>query len=375
VKRDEAVKSYDAEEATLRARLGTIDPFSPKQLMDYVYNEHGVKPVYRLRKKVDGKARTPSLDETAIDELLTRVIPQEVSDVLRLVLRIRELHKITSVYLKAPLDRDGRLRCSYIITGTETGRISSRETAFHTGTNLQNVPEGIAREVVVPDDGMVFVGADLSQAEARIVAYLAGETRLTALFDRGGDIHRGNAARIFRKPEAAVTPTERYIAKRIIHASNYGMGANKFAQVAGVTKAEAKALLHQYFNTYPRIKVWHLQVADTIKRTRTLTTPLGRTRQFMGPWGDDLLREAYAFVPQSTVSDLLNDGLIQYHHEGPGEIVLQVHDSIVVQVPGPAADLAATKLRQCLTRPVDINGHTCTIPVDIKRGCSWDALK
>ena len=378
-KRQAAIGEYTAMEGLLAQELHQLvgrplDPHSPKQLMEYVYTEHHVKPVLRLRKGALERGYTPTLDEEAIEELMTREVPSGVRAVLQLILQIRGTHKILATYLQAPLDSDNRLRCSYALAGTETGRLSSRETPFRTGTNLQNVPTGIAREMVVPDEGLVFVVADLSQAEARVVAYLAKESRLIDIFHQGGDIHRRNAASIYRVAESAVTPEQRYLAKRVVHASNYGMGANKFARVAGITKGEATRLLTLYFTRYPRIKVWHLEVADTLRRTRTLTTPLGWRRQFFGAWSDDLLREAYSFVPQSTVADLLNDGLVAYEEERPGEILLQVHDSILLQVRPADVPIVRQTLTKHLVRPLDIGGQSCIIPIDVKTGPSWNGV-
>lgn len=379
-KRQEAIGEYTTREAIKTQELHQVaglelDPHSPKQLMEWVYGAHGIAPLQRQRVNSAGeRVSTPTLDEEAIEELLTRELPVRVKEALSLVLDIRATHKILATYLQAPLDDDNRLRCSYAITGTETGRLSSRETPRGTGTNLQNVPPGVARAMVIPDDGMVFVAADLSQAEARVVAHLARETRLISVFQAGGDIHRRNAAAIFRKSESDVSPTERYLAKRVVHASNYGMGPNKFARVAGIPKAEAQRLLNLYFATYPRIKVWHLDVEATLRKSRTLRTPHGRVRQFLGVWGDELLRQGYAYVPQSTVADTLNDGLIDYETQRPGEILLQIHDSIMVQVPTGEVEAAVAQLRASLTRPITIHEGTCTIPVEIKRGTTWDDM-
>ena len=378
--REQATIDYTIHEGMLVQDLyvaagRVLDPHSPKQLIEYVYTEHKLKPISRLRKTTVGETKyTTTLDEEAIAELLTRELPTQVREVLRLVLEIRGVHKVLATYLQAPLDKDNRLRCSYAITGAETGRISSRETPLGTGTNLQNVPSGVARAMVVPDDGLVFVSADLSQAEARVVAYLAHETRLIDVFQSGGDVHRRNAAAIFARLEDTVTPEQRYLAKRVVHASHYGMGPQKFARVAGLPRLQAQALLNRYFSTYPRLKVWHLAVEDQLRRSRTLHTPLGWRRQFLGVWGDELLREAYAFVPQSTVADILNDGLIAYEQERPGETLLQIHDSLIVQVPPELVPRASEALQRCLTRPLQIDGQSCTIPVDVKVGDTWDSL-
>ncbi len=380
-KRAAAIVEYKALEADLTAQLVTvvgrpIDPHSPKQLMAWVYDEHKLGIIKRERKTNKERGATPTLDDDAISELLTRQLPEPVRHALRLISRIRGTHKVLATYLEAPLDPDGRLRCSFNITGTKTGRLSSSENPMGTGTNLQNFPRrGICREMIVPDEGYVFINADLSQAEVRVVAYLAKEERLLRIFEAGGDIHRRNAAAIYGIPEETVTYEQRDIGKKVRHAVNYGMGVNKLARETGLLKAQAQALLHRDANLFPRIKVWHLETEATLRRSRILRTPLGRVRQFLHVWGDELLRDGYSYVPQSTVADLLNDGLVAYEAQRPREILLQIHDSVLVQVRPEQVASASDALRQCLTRPLIINGQTCTIPVDIKTSAtSWNDL-
>jgi len=349
---------------------------SPKQMKEYLYEELKLPIKYKGRK-AKGYSKTVTSDEEAIKDLqrTNKNLPS-----LQLILDIREKKKILSTYLEVKLDEDKRIRTSYLITGTETGRLASRATPFGTGTNLQNIPKGIARRMFVPDPGKLFISADYSQAEARVVAYISGEDRLIDLFREGGDVHRKNASRIFRKPESDISKEERTLAKRIVHASNYGMGSVTFAKTAGVSTAEAKRLLNQYFATYPRIKLWHLKIEQELRRTRVLTTPLGRKRQFFNPWNKELIKEAYAYIPQSTVSDMLNMGLVELYKdiEECGldvQMVLQVHDSIVLQAREKDIDSVITLLHTYLERAIKLNGKSMYIPIDISVGNNWDCME
>ena len=348
----------------------TINVASPQKMATWLYDELKLPKKYKRR---DNGTRTLTTDEEAIDELYQQTGKEE----LKTIIEIRERQKLISTYLEARIDPDSRIRCSYLITGTETGRLSSRATPWGTGTNLQNIPTGELRRLFLADPGKVFINADLSQAEARVVAYLAAEERLIAAFNNGGDIHKKNAANIFKVKEKEVTDDQRQLAKKVVHASNYGMGPRTFSKQAGISEKDATRLLNQYFSTYPRIKFWHTQVQDTLQRTREVSTPTGRRRIFYNRFKDGLLRETLAYVPQSTVADILNQGLIEFEREATRvmgiQCLLQVHDSILAQCDDTPQMLKATirLLRRCLTRPITINGRVMTIPVDIKIGYNW----
>jgi DNA polymerase-1 len=343
-----------------------------------MYKDMGYKPKYKRRIGNGSSENTVTVDEEAIQDI-ARVNPRKE---FNLVLEIRALKKILSTYLRAKLDKDNRIRTTYLITGTETGRLASRESVHGTGTNLQNVPKGIARRLFIPDSYKLFVSGDLSQAEARVVAYLAGEDALIRLFESGGDIHRKNASSIFRVQEASVTDKQRQLAKRVVHASNYGMGPITFAKNAGISVQEAKRLLNAYFATYPGIKLWHMATVTRLNKSRMLTTPFGRKRLFMGTYNESLKKVAYAYVPQSTVSDILNTGLLNVYDEissMDAQILLQVHDSIVVQCLPDDFQRICLIIKNSLERSIKIKGidgvvRDCRIPCDLQAGWNWDEL-
>ena len=230
----------------------------------------------------------------------------------------------------------------------------------------------------------MFVNADLSQAEARVVAYIAGESRLQALFSNpNGDVHIRNAALIFGKRVEEVTGAERQLGKTLVHAANYGIGARTFGAHIGKSQNEAQQLLNQYHAMYPCIKLWHRQVEEQLRKTRTLRTPLGRARTFFNRWSPQLIKEAVAYVPQATVSDLLNHSLVRAWNALPQdwEILMQVHDSVLMQVP---MDVDPLHLFKFITHFFEVhldiayglfNSMHMVIPVDIKVGDNWGNLK
>lgn len=367
-------ESLSKDEERLRTRLEQavghpLNPNSSKQMKEFLYEE------LRLPIQTDDKTGAITADEEALETLFKKFN----NPIFKLFGDIRKVRKLLSTYIRAEIDPDGRMRCSYAITGTETGRLSSRESVYGRGTNLQNIPRGdLVRSIFVPDNGSLFINADLSQAEARVVAFIAGEERLQNLFsDRTRDIHKQNAAMVFGKRITEVTPEERQLAKTLVHAANYGIGAGKFAKFIGSNQARAKELLNQYYALYPSIKRWHREVEEKITKTRILRTPLGRARMFFGRWGPDLFREAIAYVPQSMVSDIINMGIIKAFPNLPPnwEILLQVHDSILMQIPEETDPIYIKKfIEHYFEIPIEINCKTMIIPVDLKWGYNWAKL-
>jgi len=365
---------------TLQVRLDkavghALNPNSPKQVKEFLYEDLGLKPIYKWGKKNGRKAKVVSTDEEAIEELQKRTN----NPVLQLILEVRGVRKLLSTYVRAPLESNNRICCSYKIAGTDTGRLSSSKSIYDRGTNLQNIPrEPSIRSMFIPDAGFKVVNADLSQAEARVVAYLAGEERMQRLFEEGGDIHSKNASNIFGVTPKNVKKEQRQIAKALVHGANYGIGHKRFAKLVGQSESRARELLNQYHSLYPCLELWHRIVKDQVGRTRILTTPFGRKRMFFGRWSDDLVRGAIAYVPQSTVGDLLNLGIIKSWDALPPEweIMMQNHDSVVAQVPVDTPDMHIWKFfKHYYEIPIRIGHKWCKIPMDIQIGKSWGEMK
>jgi uracil-DNA glycosylase family 4 len=352
---------------------GSLNVKSSPQVQELLYGKLGL-PIKRNRK-----SGNPSADKDAIAELAK----SSNHPVLHAIIQVRERRDLIERYLNAAVDADGRMRCNFDITGTRTGRLSSRASIYGSGTNLQNQPDEI-RRMFIPDDGKIFVYRDYSQAEARVVAYYAEEQALIDLFeDPNRDVHKENAARIFRKNIADVTHNERYLAKRVIHASNYGMLAprlydvvNQDAATTGVriTISQARQLLDAYFMLYPKVReVFWKDVENELRATRTLTTPFGRKRIFFGRWEDKFLKEAYAFKPQSTIGDLCCKALVNMHRtkNDTWDILVNVHDSILVQCPVDDASIVAKWMKEQMDIPFEIKGKRVYVPTDCKVGYNW----
>lgn len=389
----ELLQHLEQAQRELDAKAGiTVNVKSNKQVADLLFGRLGLPTVKRSEKT--GK---PSADKDVIAELGRK----HDHPVLRAIISIREIRDLLERYIAAPIDADGRMRCSFDITGTRTGRLSSRQSIWGSGTNLQNQP-ALIRRLFIPDEGKVFLSCDYSQAEARIVAYLADCQALIELFeDPSRDIHKENASRIFGVPLELVTYALRYTAKRCLHAMNYGMRAKRFSEIVNqdtydspifldgtllskgsgvsLTVPEAQTIGDKYMQLYPEIRerFWE-DVQREISRSRMLNTPFGRKRLFFGrPDNHKFMNEAYAYIPQSTVGDLCCKALVKMYkrfQQQPtwgAEVLCNVHDSLLVQCAEDSAHDVAKAMMECMNIPIPIGRHDVRIPTDCKLGHNW----
>lgn len=250
--------------------------------------------------------------------------------------------------------------------------------------------------MIVAPKGKVLVACDLSQAETWIVAWLSNEHNMKH-FLLTSDIHTETAVYMFSTPFGLVTVEMRYIGKQNNHANSYGMKAAQQARVINkrsdqppyvvVTIKQCKKYQEAWHSLYPGVHMWHESTKEQLRRNMTLVTPYGRSRTFFGNWGDDLFKQAYAHVPQSTVSDHfhgcvqpelgIKGGLIAVRENiCTDEILLchDAHDSCMLEVPKQNALEIGERLRATLRRPLIVNGEEITIPVDLEIGERWGEM-
>jgi DNA polymerase-1 len=336
------------------------------------------------------ETRQPSVDKDALIKLAAKSNHPAVLTILR----IRERRTILENFLGDNVGADGRMRCNYDPSGTRTGRLASRATIRGEGQNLQNQPDKI-RRLFVADHGHVFIQPDYSQAEARVVAYLAREEALIQLLeDPTQDIHRFNASRVYGCDEKQVTYEMRFCAKRGTHSANYGVGAEKTMFVinqdakdtwgkpgTGITVdlATARQIVEGYFALYPRIKtIYWSDVVTQLKRDRTLTGVFGRKRVFYGRWdgGDEgrFLNAAYSYIPQNAIGELCTMAMVQIENKVLEATVLgNVHDSILVDCEDDptVVERVVAQMAQLMRIPLTIHGRTFYIPTEFAVGYNW----
>ena len=262
-------------------------------------------------------------------------------------------------------------------------------------SNMQNLPPEMLK-FLVADPGCFLYNIDLSQAENRIVAYIAPEPNMIAAFEKGIDIHRQTAGLLMNKKPEDVSDeegsssiggglfSERFWGKKSNHSLNYDLGYRAFALVCEIPDNEAKYVVDRYHSVYPGVRQYHAWIRAQLGKNRTITNCLGRKRLFTNRWGDDLYKEAYAFIPQSTVADIINERGLAFVMDNPSfqgaEILNQVHDSLVVQISYETVPIyrhaeILKLLVDSLQTPISFRGMTFSIPADTAVGLTLNKKK
>lgn len=331
---------------------------SPKQLKTYFYIVKGEKPYI--------KKGSPTVDETALLRLAAKGYREA-----NIILELRHLHKMKGTYYEVILDADNRLRCSWNPVGTKQGRVSSSKTIFDTGANLQNQPKEMSK-FMLADEGCILVKQDLSQAENRVVAYVANEHNMIQAFKNGRDIHSHTASLIYGIDISKVTKEQRGMGKRTNHGLNYAMGHRRFALLHSMSLQDSQFLVERYHLIYPGVRQWHASIRQQLAKDRRLTNLFGRVRLFMDRWGDEMFKEAYSFIPQSTVAEKLNAAMYTIYNEDAVDLLNNIHDAVVYQIPlslGAAEILRRIRRNaEILEAPLEANGRSFVIPIDTEIG-------
>lgn len=360
--------SHEKKEELNRLVGRELNVDSPKQCQEYFYRELGITP-YR------NKAGNPTVDDLSLQRLVRGTAKHPGLRQAKLVQEIRGLNKLYGTYLTMEFDADSRIRTSFNPRGTKFGRLSSSKTVFGTGGNLQNLPDEF-KEFLVPDKGYCFVEADKAGAEWVVVAYLSGDANMMNAVESGTSPHVHTASLMFGvEPEIIEYENKivghtsdadlidelrrsddflskfmapnwprrwslRQTAKKANHGLNYDEREFQFALQNEMEISEARRIINLYHHIYPGIRIWYESVKRELMKDRTLTNCFGRTVRFLGAWNDELWKSAYSCLPQSTVVDMLNQGMVAIYDswicdkaELDADMLAQVHDSALTQVP------------------------------------------
>ncbi|MEA5042863.1 MAG: DNA polymerase I [Oscillibacter ruminantium] len=300
-----------------------------------------------------------------------------VSPIVDAVLEYRQLTKLKSTYadglLKA-LDPDGRVRTSFQMTVTATGRLSSTEP------NLQNIPTRTdlgseIRKMFVPDNGNVLVDADYSQIELRLLAHISGDEGMRAAFLSGGDFHAETASKVFGVAREDVTHEMRRRAKAVNFGIVYGISPFSLSQDIGVTQKEAKAYMDAYFATFPGVRAYMDAVVEKAKADGYVETLYHRRRDLpeltasnfnLRSFGE---RVALNMPIQGTAADIMKLAMIavwkRLKAERPqAKLVLQVHDELIVECPKEDAPAVS----QLLAEEME---HVAALSVPLTADAHW----
>jgi uracil-DNA glycosylase family 4 len=375
------------KEKKAKALIGLPDSFnlrSNKQLATHLYE------TLKLPKQFDRKTKKVTVDEEAIKKLAKIKGHENLSSILD----VRDLEKKKSTYADVVLSFDGRLRTQYSITGTETGRLSSKESLFGEGWNSQTAPPWF-RKLIIPEHGYILLEADLKFAEALILAWKAKDYATIEAVRNGEDIYRWHGSRMLGKPPSEISKEERDMIKPVVLGCGYGLGPLHMAEMmahkeltlpdgrvvdvsTGITVAKAKALRDLFFKSCPAIGEYQRSVQDQLRKTRLLVTAFNRRRLFLGRMGEELFRKGYAQYPQSMCVDYMNRAMVRVdlRLRAPAALLLQIHDAMLVHAPKEMENEVVQIMVEELAVPVVIDGEPLVIPTEIKTSeKSWRDMK
>lgn len=409
----EVLASAAEKQDELNALVGhDLNVNSSKACQEYFYGTLGLPLI------MNNKTKRVTTDDKAMQRLVRGTAKQPGLRQAKLVQEIRGLQKLYGTYLDIAFDPDDRLRGAYNPRGTKFGRLSSGKTVFNTGMNYQNLPQEF-KKFLVADDGYVLVEVDKRQAEWVIVAYYSNDANMIKAIRDGVDVHVHTSSLMFNLPAEVIeyehslnghetnperiheiraddpylgklytdkwprTMSLRQCGKKSNHGLNYDEGFMTFALLNEMAPVESKRVIAMYHDIYPGIRKMHESVKRQLNKDRTLTNCLGRKVRFMGEWGNDMWKSAYSMVPQSTVVDSLNGGMVKIYNDTyitrklNVDILAQVHDSILMQVPISVArnievfERFLATVFDRISPELNYNGNAFKIATDCKIGFNW----
>ncbi len=366
-------KRIDAVSSEIYSAAGfELNLNSTAQLKDLLFGKLGLRIAKRTAKG------EPSTDSEVLRGLsMYHPIP-------RMILDYREISKLKSTYLDALpklVNRStGRIHTSYSPTGTSTGRVSSSDP------NLQNIPvkseEGRKiRRAFIPQNGFIFLSADYSQIELRLLAHFSEDKKLMAAFENGEDIHTSTASEIFGVSGEAVTPEMRRLAKNINFGIIYGISPFGLSKQLGASVKQSGEYMENYFSRYPDVRRYMREYAEKAKESGFAQTLTGRRRFIPDLASKNRIRikngeRAAINTPiQGSAADIINAAMINIHKKIADKksfMILQVHDELIFEVSGDEkAEIASIVRREMENTPFELK---TPMKVDIKEGENWAEL-
>lgn len=345
---------------------------SPKQL--------GVILFEKLQMPYGKKTKTGY--STAAD-VLDKLAPEYplVADILE----YRQLAKLKSTYADGLVNyiaEDGRIHSTFNQTITATGRISSTEP------NLQNIPirmelGRLIRKVFLPKAGYVFVDADYSQIELRVLAHMSGDERLIEAYKEAQDIHRMTASQVFHVPFDEVTDLQRRNAKAVNFGIVYGISSFGLSQDLSITRKEAAAYIERYFETYPEIKKFLDELVAHAKEEGYVTSMFGRRRPVPELASSNFMQRSFGErvamnAPiQGTAADIIKIAMNKVHdrllkENLKSKLLLQVHDELLIETAEDEVEEVERILEEEMHHAADLK---VALEIDMHTGKNWYEAK
>ena len=345
---------------------------SPKQLGVILFE----------KMQLPGGKKTKTGYSTAAD-VLEKLAPEH--PIVASILEYRTLAKLKSTYadgLAGFIRPDGRIHSTFNQTITATGRISSTEP------NLQNIPVRmelgrLIRKVFVPKPGCVFVDADYSQIELRVLAHLSRDERLIQAYRDAEDIHRITASQVFHIPFDEVTPLQRRNAKAVNFGIVYGISSFGLSQDLSISRKEASEYIEKYFETYPGIKSFLDGLVENAKKNGYVTTLYGRRRPMPELKSSNFMQRSFGErvamnAPiQGTAADIIKIAMIHVSERLKKEqlksrLILQVHDELLIEAEESELEQVKTILREEMQGAAELSVR---LEIDMHTGKNWYEAK
>ena len=367
-----SVRISELEESVYQQAGEKFNINSPKQLGVILFE----------KMELPGGRKTKTGYSTAAD-ILEKLAPEH--PIVKDILEYRQLAKLKSTYadgLGAVIAEDGRIHSTFNQTITATGRISSTEP------NLQNIPVRmelgrLIRKVFVPEEGYVFLDADYSQIELRVLAHMSGDEMLIRAYREAQDIHRLTASQVFHVPFDEVTDLQRRNAKAVNFGIVYGISSFGLSQDLSITKKEAADYINKYFETYPKIKGFLDGQIEMAKEKGYVVTMFGRRRPVPELKSSNFMQRAFGervamnSPIQGTAADIIKIAMNRVYkrltEEGlKSRLVLQVHDELLIETKVEEIEEVSRILEE------EMNGAAALsveLDVDMHQGNNWYEAK
>ena len=345
---------------------------SPKQLGNILFE----------KMHLTGGKKTKTGYSTAAD-VLEKLAPDY--PIVANVLEYRTLAKLKSTYadgLAAFIKEDGKIHTTFNQTITATGRLSSADP------NLQNIPMReelgrLIRKCFYPAEGCVFVDADYSQIELRILAHMSGDEKLIEAYREAKDIHRITASQVFHTPFDEVTDLQRRNAKAVNFGIVYGISSFGLSQGLSISRREAQEYINQYFKTYPKIKTFLDGLIESAKEKGYAVSLFGRIRPIPELKSKNYMQRSFGERAamnspiQGTAADIMkiamNRVYARLRREVPeARLILQIHDELLVEAPVGKAEQVQTILTEEMKHAADLK---VTLETDCHIGRNWYEAK
>ena len=364
------VKISELEQRIYEQAGETFNINSPKQLGVILFE----------KMQLPGSKKTKTGYSTSAD-VLEKLAPEQ--PIIRDILEYRTLAKLKSTYadgLLTCLEEDGRVRSTFQQTVTATGRLSSTEP------NLQNIPVRMElgrmiRKVFVPQDGYVFVDADYSQIELRLLAHMSGDEVLIGAYNEAQDIHRLTASQVFHIPFEEVTDLQRRNAKAVNFGIVYGISSYGLSEDLSISPKEAKKYIDHYFETYPKIKEFLDSTVAKAKEEGCVYTLYHRRRPVPELSSSNFMQRAFGeriamnSPLQGTAADIMKIAMIRVDRRlrsMKSRMILQVHDELLIETAPEELKEVKQILQEEMTGAADL---LVNLEIDVHEGANWYEAK